>query len=46
MSLANQNENIDSRKSSINHAKWWHFWWHFMGPINQANFGGIYGGIL
>ena len=37
MSLANQNENIDGRKWSINHAKWWHLWWHFMGPVNQAN---------
>ena len=25
MSLANQNENIDSGKWSINHAKWWHY---------------------
>ena len=35
MSLANQNENIDGRKWSINHAKWWHLWWHFMGPVKQ-----------
>ena len=37
MSLANQNKNIDSGKWSINHAKWWHLWGHFMGPVNQAN---------
>ena len=38
MSLANQNENIDSRKWSINHAKWR----HFMGPVNQANLVAFY----
>ena len=42
MSLANQNESIDGGKWSINHAKWQ----HFMGPVNQASFGGIYGSIL
>ena len=46
MSLANQNKNIDGGKWSISHAKWQHLWWHFMGPVNQASFGGIYGGIL
>ena len=42
MSLANQNESMDSGKWSINHAKWQ----HLMGPVNQASFGGIYGSIL
>ena len=42
MSLANQNESMDSGKWSINHVKWW----NFMGPVNQASFGGIYGSIL
>ena len=46
MSLANQNKRMMAGKWSINHAKWWHLWWHFMGPVNQASFGGIYGGIL
>ena len=37
MSLANQNENIDGGKCSINHAIWQHLWQHFMGPVNQTN---------
>ena len=37
MSLANQNKNIDSGKWSVNHAKSWHLWQHFMGPVYQAN---------
>ena len=46
MSLAKQNKSIDGGKWSINHAKWQHLWQHVMGPVNQASFGGIYGGIL
>ena len=41
MSLANQNENIDGGKWSINNAKWW----HFMGPVNQTNLAAFIGHV-